>query len=320
MWTYLRRINCSRVQTMESTVSSYDLAIAWIWEYDQEFIAAIEEAAHTRGRSVFFITRENFPETLRRVQDGSLSFQMFLDRASDEDDSFLALQNQLASQSSTLILNPHTQQLRAADKATMHLEFLSRGIEVPYTIIISPYNHSKEPVLSPDELAHLGRPFIIKPANTTGGGLGVITGAETLNDVLEVRQHNQNDKYLLQETIRPAWVSESKGWFRVLYCCGAIWPCWWDDRTHLYEILTSEDEEIFGLSPLRTITETIHDVCGLDFFSTEIVYTPKDRFVVVDYVNEICDMRPQSRHRDGVPDLIVQAVAERLVSPGPGRP
>ena len=82
---------------------------------------------------------------------------------------------------------------------------------------------------------------------------------------------------------------------------------------------TSEDEAIFALSPLRTITEAIHDVCGLDFFSTEIVYTPKDRFVVVDYVNEICDMRPQSRHRDGVPDSIVQEVAERLVSADPGK-
>ena len=304
---------------MESTVSPYDLAVAWIWEYDQEFVTAIEGAARTRGRSVFFITRDNFPETVRRVREGSLSFRLFLDRASDEDDSFLALQNHLASHSSTLILNPHLQQLRAADKATMHLEFLSRGIEVPYTIIISPYNHSKEPGLSLTELARLGRPFIIKPANTTGGGVGVVRGAETLKDVLEARQHHRNDKYLLQETIKPAYLSESKGWFRVLYCCGTTWPCWWDDRTHLYEVLIPEDEEIFGLSPLRSITEAIHDVCGLDFFSTEIAYTPKNRFVVVDYVNEICDMRPQSRHRDGVPDPIVQAVAGRLVSVDPGK-
>ncbi len=76
----------------------------------------------------------------------------------------------------------------------------SHGIETLYTIIISPYNHKREVELSLSELAQLGRPFIIKPANTTGGGIGVVTGAETLKDVLEARQHHKNDKYLLQET------------------------------------------------------------------------------------------------------------------------
>ena len=51
----------------------------------------------------------------------------------------------------------------------MHLEFITNGLYVPYTIIISPYNKKKELELSLSELARLGRPFIIKPANTTGG-------------------------------------------------------------------------------------------------------------------------------------------------------
>lgn len=295
----------------DPTSHVYDLAVAWTWVYDQEFIAAIQAAALTQGASVRFIIKDTLTETLDLLDRNSISIRCFLDRASDEDDSFLAIQRRLTGHG--VILNDHALQSRAADKATMHLEFLSVGINVPYTIIISPYNHKNELELSLTELAQLGRPFIIKPANTTGGGVGVVTGAETLKDVLEARQHHRNDKYLLQETIRPAYVSESRGWFRVLYCCGSLWPCWWDDQTHLYEPVTPEDEEIFALTPLRTITLQIRDVCHLDFFSTEIAYTTKDKFVVVDYVNEICDMRMQSLHRDGVPDAIVRDVASSLI-------
>jgi len=74
------------------------------------------------------------------------------------------------------ILNDPSKIMHASDKASMHLEFITAGIQVPYTIIISPYNSQREVKLSLSELAQLGRPFIIKPANTTGGGIGVVTG------------------------------------------------------------------------------------------------------------------------------------------------
>jgi hypothetical protein len=195
----------------------------------------------------------------------------------------------------------------------MHLEFLSRGIHVPYTIIISPYTHRKEVELSLSELALLGRPFIIKPANTTGGGIGVVLGAESLKDVLETRQHHKNDKYLLQEKVIPIELDHHRGWFRVFYAFGTVLPCWWNDLTHIYEELTPKEEEAFGLQPLRSVAITIQQICGLDFFSTEIAMTPNDKFVVVDYVNEMCDMRLRSSHSDGVPDQIVLSVADALV-------
>jgi hypothetical protein len=195
----------------------------------------------------------------------------------------------------------------------MHLECLSRGIHVPYTIIISPYSHKKEVELSLSELALLGRPFIIKPANTTGGGVGVVLGAESLKDVIETRQHHKNDKYLLQEKVIPGELAHRQAWFRVFYAFGLVFPCWWNDQTHIYEELTPNDEEAFGLQPLRSIAVTIQLICGLDFFSTEIAITSTKQFVVVDYVNEMCDMRLQSSHHDGVPDQVVSSIAEALV-------
>jgi hypothetical protein len=200
----------------------------------------------------------------------------------------------------------------AKDKATMHLEFITKGLQVPYTIIVSPYNKKREIELSLSELARLGRPFIIKPANTTGGGTGVVLGAESLKDVIETRQHHKNDKYLLQETVKPKFLDPNKAWFRVLYGFGEIIPCWWDDITHEYRRITHEEETRYGIAVLRDVMRTIQEVCSLDFFSSEIALTEEARFVVVDYVNEVCDMRLQSKHRDGVPDDVVLRIQELI--------
>ncbi len=304
---------------MKANSQGFDIAVAWNWEFDSEFLQCIEFAATARGLTTHFIDQRNLAATVSRLQDGALFARVFLDRASDEDERFLPLTNMMNRKARAdghpedlRVINPHDLVRRASDKATMHLEFLSHGIHVPYTIIISPYSQRKEVELSLSELALLGRPFIIKPANTTGGGVGVVLGAESLKDVIETRQHHKNDKYLLQERVVPVEVARRQGWFRVFYAFGLVLPCWWNDQTHIYEELTPKDEEAFGLQPLRSVAFTIHQICGLDFFSTEIAMTSTEKFVVVDYVNEICDMRLQSSHPDGVPDHVVSSIAGAL--------
>lgn len=290
----------------------YHLAAAWDWEHDREFIGILERQVHAHRLRFYSVSHHNTQETLRRLQRGELTFGAFLDRASDSDENFLPLARHL-SRTPVRIINPPDRVQHAIDKATMHLEFLTKGLSVPYTIIISPYAKKREVELSLTDLARLGRPFIIKPANTTGGGTGVILGAETLKDVIESRQHHTNDKYLLQEKIVPAVLRGRRGWFRVFGVAGAVLPCWWDDLTHVYHVITRTEVREHGLRPLLTITKKIQEVCRLDFFSTEIAYTHGGAFVVVDYVNDLCDMRLQSRHPDGVPDVVVEEIARRLV-------
>jgi glutathione synthase/RimK-type ligase-like ATP-grasp enzyme len=289
----------------------FHLAVAWDWEHDRDFVTILESQLHAHHMLCYSISHHNTQETLRRHQKGDLSFGAFLDRASDSDEAFVPLVRAVAKSNTSFVNHPEAVHY-AADKATMHLEFLNKGVEVPFTIIISPYNKRKEIELTLSDLAHLGRPFIIKPANTTGGGTGVILGAETLKDVIESRKHHKNDKYLLQERIQPAPFSGKKGWFRVFYVFGLVLPCWWDDETHIYTMITRSDVTSHGLRPLITITRRIREVCHLDFFSTEIATTKEKRFVVVDYVNELCDMRLQSKHLDGVPDLVVREICKRI--------
>lgn len=289
----------------------YHLVVVWDWEYDREFVAILERAIHERGLRFYSVSHHNIEETQHAVQGGALRFSCCLDRASDTDERFQPL-SRLFMKRGIRFINPPAALRHASDKATMHLEFLTRGIEVPYTIIISPYNKRREVELSLSELAHLGRPFIIKPANTTGGGVGVIMGAETLKDIIESRQHHKNDKYLLQEEIHPIVLDGKPAWFRVFNVDGLIWACWWDPVTHVYTPVTGPAMARHRLVPLTRITRTIREVCNLDFFSTEIALSRQGKLVVVDYVNEVCDMRLQSIHPDGVPPALVRGISRRI--------
>lgn len=287
-----------------------DLLIAWEWEHDVHFIQFLNNECVKKNISTYIIHPPNLTESLKKLQDGEIVFKVLYDRATDSDERFLPLIN-ISKKIQSKLINEFSNSLRALDKATMHLEFLTAGIHVPYTVILSPYD--QEPILKITELEGLGRPFIIKPAKG-GGGTGVIVGAETLHDVIETRKQYGSDKYLLQEQIVPANLDGKRAWFRVFYCCGSTIICWWDDRTHIYDIVTVEQETEFKLDRIHAIAQKIAEVCKLDFFSTEICKSLKGQFVCVDYVNDPCDMRPKSIYANGVPNVIIDKIIEFITT------
>jgi hypothetical protein len=300
-------------------MESYDLAVAWTWPPDEEFIRFMEEAAVRHHAQLLRIDAANVSRILRRLELNTLQIHRILDRASDENEMFLPLARwvhdhfRAEDPNAPRPLNPQDLMIRAADKATMHLEFISAGLVVPHTVILPPAASEPHARLAPGQMDLLKVPFVVKPANTTGGGNGVVMGVRTVEEVATLRRTNPHDKYLVQETIKPAYLGDFRAWFRVFFVCGSIYPCWWDDQTHAYEEVAPDDERFFGLEILRKATITIAGVCGLDFFSTELALTQDGRLVAVDYVNEMCDMRVQSRIPNGVPEALVRRVAERLV-------
>lgn len=295
-----------------SQPKKFDLAIAWNWEFDSDFIAGIEFECSKLGISTYRINTVHLPFVLNSLKEGGLFFHAFYDRASDSDPEFLPLVKWM-EENATCLINPYHRVIHAIDKATMHLEFITNGLYVPNTIILPPYNEQRCITLKEEELQKLGQPFVIKPANTTGGGTGVFLNATNISDVIKIRQEHKNDKYLLQETIRPKILDGKRAWFRIYFAFNEIIPCWWDDKTHRYTELRKEEESLYQLSELRTSMEIIQKICGLDFFSSEIAITNDGKFVVVDYVNEVCDMRLQSKYYNGAPDDIVHKI-ERLIA------
>ncbi len=241
-----------------------------------------------------------------------MHFRFYLDRAWDVDERYENL-GRILTRRKSLLFNPYKKVLHAIDKASMHLEFITAGLHVPYSIIIPPHSENEDLFISVEDLSKLGRPFIIKPCNTTGGGVGVVTGAETLKEVLEERITNTDDKYLLQEKIYPKYLDGKRAWFRSFWAFGKAIPVWWDDQTHLYEQILPEHYKNFRLNNLRRITKKIAELTSLDFFSTEIVLTEDDSFLLIDYVNDQCDMRIQSGHYDGIPDNIVNEIIRNML-------
>jgi len=286
----------------------YDLCLAWNWPYDADFVALLEAACRERGLSVLQVTPETLETALQQMASGELAFRATLNRASDTDPRFLPL-IQLAQARGVFRLNPREREERAADKATMHLEFITAGLNTPYTIILSPF--AEQPGLPPLDLSPLGASFAIKPAHG-GGGAGVICEATSLDQVYAARQQHPTDKYLLQAHVTPTVLQGRPAWFRVIYCSGQVYPCWWDTHTRVYTPVTDVEETELGLTPLREMTLAIGRVNRLHLFSTEIARTAAGQFLAVDYVNDQIDLRLQSQAVDGVPDVIVRDIANRL--------
>jgi len=292
-------------------MTHYDLCLAWNWEYDRDFVHDLERESSARRISTYRIEDHNLAETVHLLRTGELAFDSFFDRASDADEEYLALQP-FVDRPGVRYFNPRRLVLHAADKATMHLELITHGVNVPNTIILSPARVKKTLDLGRADLERIGIPFVIKPANTTGGGTGVIMNASEPGQITGARLDHPDDKYLVQETIVPMLFDGRRAWFRAYYAFGKTILCWWDDQTHQYTTVAPGEEDRYDLGGLRPVMDIIRGACRLDFFSSEIAITPERKFIVVDYVNEVCDMRRKSRHPNGAPDEVVSDIARLL--------
>jgi hypothetical protein len=289
-------------------LTDYDLCLAWNWEYDADFVALLDGACRSGGLSLLQVTPANLADLLPSLADRQIACRVFFDRATDSDARFMPFVR-WASDHAVYRINPHERARHTCDKTAMHLALIGDGLHTPHTIILPSYE--QQPVLPPIDLSSLGESFTIKPAHG-GGGEGVVVKATTLRQALAARQEYPTDRYLLQAHIASAQLDSRPAWFRVIYCAGQVYPCWWDTHTHVYTPVTSAQESHYGLGPLRDITVALARLCGLDLFSTEISLTPAGRFVIVDYVNDPLDLRLQSKALDGVPDAIVNDIAQRL--------
>ncbi len=288
----------------------YDLCIAWNWAYDADFVSLLEQSCASRGLTLLQIKPDNLPQMLNMLVEGEIHCRVFFDRASDVDTQFLPL-IQWTREDAVLSINPYERASHTWDKAEMHSLLVVEGLSVPPTIILPP--HIEYPELPEIDLGELGEQFTIKPAHGSGG-IGVMINATSWDQVITVRQEHATDYYLLQAHITPVQLDNRPAWFRVIYCNGQVFPCWWDPVTHVYSPVTDAEKLCHQLDPLDEITLAIASLCGLDLFSTEIGLTADRQFMVVDYVNDQIDLRLQSTTSEGVPDEIVKAIAQQLSS------
>jgi glutathione synthase/RimK-type ligase-like ATP-grasp enzyme len=290
----------------------YDVCLMSDWHYDRDLLAQLENRLQLRGHSTYLIWPENLEDVLDHLRAGTLGFRYLVDRASNTSAEFSDVYRFLPAPGATCFEDPGTL-LRASDKALMHRAFQSAGIPVPDTLIIQPHTEIEEILIDLQAVQDLGPPFVIKPANTTGGGVGVFQDGRGLEDILRRRREYPSDKYLVQERILPKIIEARRFWFRIFYVTGDVHCCWWDDRTHIYEVLGGGEAEEALRERFVDIARQIARISSLMLFSVELALDYQERLVVVDYVNESPDLRRKSQFFDGVPDQVVDGVIENLV-------
>ena len=287
---------------------SFDLCLAWNWEYDADFVHLLEAACAARRVSFRQITPETLEQALAGLSNEETGFSVYFDRASESDLRFQPLAD-WADSHGVFRINSHSQAPWLEDKATMQAEFIRRGLNTPYTVILPSYEEQAEIPLA--DLDPFRESFTIKPARG-GGGEGVVLEASSWEQVLAARRQFPAEKYLLQAYVATRLLAGRPAWFRVLYCDGAVYACWWDPATHIYTWVTAEERAQFGLRILYEVPRRIAQICRLHLFSTEIALSKDGQFLVVDYINDPLDLRLQSKASDGVPDAIVENIARRL--------
>ena len=285
----------------------YDLCLPWYWEHDVDFVRFVERACRDRDLTFWEITPDNLLDSITALFTFQRTFKTLLFRG--QGDLRFGPILRWAREQEARRINPVEVSAWSEDKATMHLELINAGIHTPYTILVSSF--IEQPVLPQLDLSPLGSQFVIKPSNG-GGGEGVILGAFSIDQVLRARMQYPEQKYLIQATVMPRTIQGRPAWFRVYYAAGNVHPCWWHPLTHVFTIVSQQDENRYDLKQLHEITHRIASISKMDWFSTEIALTLEE-FIVVDYVNDEIDTRVQSRVVDGVPDEILQNIARDLV-------
>ncbi len=290
----------------------YNLGLAIDSPQDNDFIDLIERAAKLKGLTTYKVVPHNLDETIFRIQNHQIRFLSFYDRASDTSAQFLKIYSAL-SDNQVLYFANLDKQKTASDKSIMHEQFVMSELNVPKTIIVPELVAQPRIDLIESDLDILGRPFVIKPSIHTGSGDGVYLDVHSLADVEKIRNEFPEDKYLLQEKIYPKEPNLRRFWFRVFFVCGTIFSTWWDNDTHRYEPITTEDTNFIDINQIYGMMEKIHDICGLPFFSTEFTVAEDNKVYVIDYVNEICDMRLQSKYYDGIIDSLAKNIADEII-------
>lgn len=294
----------------------YDLAFSW----DKDpciFTDHLISNCRRKGLSRFWITRDVRRKTIKDLESGTVRIGTLLDTEATYDipgDEYARLCYAVKDSGGVVINDPDRTRL-AVDKSVMYYETLDAGICTPYTVVVRNWE-PRTFRLTDAERERLGIPFIIKPG-CGYGHQGVVYDAKgSVREIAEARDYDPGDNFLLQEKIVPLELDGKRAWFRVFHIFDKIIPCWWDDRTGNYEQATLREFEKFRLAALARITARVARLSRMAWFSCEIALDRKDgrtRFLVIDYVNDQCDMESKSEGLSGVPDNIVKLTALSIV-------
>jgi len=278
----------------------------WLfWEWDEDCYLADDLLSRAAARH---IRAKTFPiEAIRSLSRDALVANppiILWDRAGDAYDEARHLAD-WAEALGSRVINPVRGMLLAKNKGILHRLLLQRDLPVPHTQFLNDASALEE------FHASNGKYLVLKPVRS-GGGEGVRMQQWCEGCLREAMQSRPGETWLLQEYIEAATMAGRRAWFRVFYLFGDVRICWWDNRTHIYDFMPCAEVNRLGFHDLCMLGIRIGATLPMQFFSTEIAYREDGKPVIVDYINDPCDLRCKTRIPNGVPPELLDWIFGRL--------
>jgi hypothetical protein len=282
---------------------------------NSRLVELFHEAMAPYGLSVLPVNQTNVDQVIGQIEQGWLAPHVYLDLASTTKPRFndLAL---AASRRGVYVIDNPDGLTTWTYKATSHERLQKAGLPLPPSVILP--RGSADRALTPEERQLIGDRCVIKPS-AGYANRGVVVGVEpTLAQITQARDFDRNDDWLVQKMISWTRLGNRPAYLRGYHLLGHRSLMWWckegkDDR---YDLLTWDDLQKYDLLPAVDLIDRVAAASGVDMFSSEIAITKTtgdDRFVLIDYINDQCDMDPEARPgTTPVPEQWVKWVCGRL--------
>jgi hypothetical protein len=274
----------------------------------------INQAMAAYGLSCLLVNNSSVHAAIESVRKGSLRPLVYLDLCSSPGSVFQSLLRTMADAGVHSLCDPRT--LEWTFKANSHPALEKAGLPLPPSVILKRTDPDRD--LTPDELSRLGNRCVIKPSFGVAGLGAVIGVAPTLAQITAARDYNRQDDWLIQKMMTWTHFGDRQAYLRAYNILGYRTLMWWNNETG-YSSLTWEDLRRYDLLPTVEMIDRIAGVTGVEFFSTEIAITSQDgaapvqnRFCLIDYVNDQCDIDPHAHPGRSPPESWVRWVCHRL--------
>jgi hypothetical protein len=286
---------------------------------NSSLVELFHEAMSPYGLSILLVNQSNVDRVIAEVQRGWLQPHVYLDLASTTHPRFNDLALAAAAKGVYVIDDPDGL-TNWTYKATSHVRLARAGLPLPPTVILPKGSPDRE--LTAAERDTIGDRCVIKPS-AGFGNRGVVVGmAPTAANIAQARDFNRDDDWLVQRMI--TWTRfpnpDRPAYLRAYNLLGHRSLMWWakEGDTDRYDLLSWDDLRRFHLLPAVDLVDRVAALSGVDFFSSEIAITSADpadpdRFILIDYINDQCDMDPEARPgTTPVPEPWVRWVCQSL--------
>jgi hypothetical protein len=278
--------------TVHRTYVDFVFALDYL-SINSSLLKIMQEGCAAHGLSSLLVNKTSVRQTIAAIRKGKLKPLVFLDLCSRPGDEFYELLEVMAAAGVHTLCDPKT--LPYTFKAVSHPALEAAGVPLPPSVIIPRDQPDRD--LTPAELEKVGDRVVIKPSYGVAG-LGVVVNVPPdKTQLAKAREYKRDEDWLIQRMIRWQKLPHRDAYLRAYNVLGQRTLMWWSND-HGYARLTWDDFHKHDLIGAVELVDKIASVTGVEFFSSEIAITGDpgrpDRFCVIDYVNDQCDIDPDA--------------------------